>query len=128
MLKTAEAIKWLVYFSVALGVVFLVQAYSLLPADVFDFIATGWALFVVDAVLLSFRPALAYYLAFALAVLALASSLPQSAHYAFIEAGEVLPSLTFILGSAAQALLVVFVPLNEWQSRRRRAPPTGSPS
>lgn len=108
--KTSSAIQALVYFSVALGVVFLAQVYDLLPSAVFDVIALGWVLFVVDAVLLSFRPRAARVLALALALLALASSLPQSAHYAFIEAGEVLPSLTFILGSAAQVLLVILVP------------------
>jgi hypothetical protein len=114
----AGAIQSLILFSVLLGVVFLVQVYGVLPGPVFDVIFVGWVLFVVDSVLTFVRRTVAFYLAFILAVLALASSLPQSAHYAFIQAGELLPSATFILGSLAQVLLVLLVPYFVIRQRR----------
>ncbi|HXW36542.1 MAG TPA: hypothetical protein VEJ36_01370 [Nitrososphaerales archaeon] len=118
MVSVPNAIKGLVYFSVILGVVFLAQAQGALPHPVFDIIALGWALFVVDALLTRVRVKASFYLAFVLAVLALVSSLPQTAHYAFIEEGELLPSATFILGSLAQITLVVLVPYYFLKSRR----------
>ncbi len=130
MPSLGKTIQTLIFFSVALGVVFLAQVYDILPRDVFAFIAVGWVLFVADAGLSLIRPRASYYLAFVLAVLALASSLPQTAHYAFIESGELLPSATFILGSAAQVLLVVLVPYYFVASRRSKStvPSTGIPS
>ena len=125
MVSPEKTVRALIYFSVALGVVFLAQAYDILPPAVFGIIATGWALFVVDAALTFVSTRYSFYLAFLLAVLALGSSLPQGAHYSFIEAGEVLPSATFILGSLAQVLLIIFVP---YYFYRRRAESTGSPS
>jgi hypothetical protein len=124
-----NAIQALIFLSVILGVVFLLQVYNVLPSAVFDVIVVGWILFVIDAALTQVRPRLSYYLAFILAVLALASSLPQTAHYAFIENGEVLPSATFILGSAAQIALAVLVPYYFLSSRRSGSGPAkGSPS
>lgn len=114
-------IQALVLFSVVLGVLFLVQVQGLLPQEVFDFVAVGWVLFIVDAALTFAKPRVSYYLAFVLAVLALGSSLPQTAHWAFIEEGDLLPSATFILGSAAQVLLIVLVPVYFLSRRRQRA-------
>lgn len=117
-MSTPRAIQVLVVFSVVLGEVFLIQAYTLVPTDVFDFVATGWALFVVDSALTFVRPRVSYYLAFVLALLALGSSLPQTAHYALVESGDLLPAATFILGSAAQVLLVILVPYHLLRGRR----------
>jgi hypothetical protein len=105
-----RTIQTLVIFSTVLGVLFLLQAYRLVPTSVFEFVTAGWILFVVDSCLTFLRPRLSYYLAFVLAVLALSSSLPETAHYAFIATGDLLPAATFVLGSAAQVLLVVLVP------------------
>lgn len=110
MASLGRVIQVIVIFSVVLGVVFLVQANGLVPGYVFDYVTAGWILFVVDCGLTFFRPRVSYALAFVLAVLALASSLPQPAHYSFITSGDVLPAATFILGSAAQFLLVFLVP------------------
>lgn len=117
MPSTGRTIQILIIFSTVLGVVFLPQVYGVLPLMVFDFIAVGWVLFVIDSVLTFVRPKVSYYLAFVLAVLALASSLPQSVHYAFIENGVILPAATFVLGSAAQILLVIFVPYHFLRER-----------
>lgn len=94
------------------------QVYGVLPADIFDFVATGWVLFIIDSVLTFTNPKVSYYMAFVLAILALFSSLPESAHYTFIENGVLLPAATFILGSLAQVLLVVFVPYHFIKERR----------
>ena len=130
MPSLAQALRATIYFSVALGAVFLWEARPLLPSDVFYFVATGWALFVADAVLTLYRPDAAYALAAVLALLALVSALPQSAHYAFIEERDLLPAATFILGSASQVLILIIAPT--YFARRRRAPrraaATGSPS
>lgn len=118
MRRTGRAIQLLVLFSVLLGIVFLWQVSSLLPSMAFEFVATGWVLFVVDGALTFVRPRTAYYLAWILALLALGTSLPQSAHFAFIQEGALLPSLTFIAGSAAQLLLIVLVPYHFLRERR----------
>jgi hypothetical protein len=89
------------------------------PPSIFDFVAIGWALFLVDSVLTFLRPEVSYEMAFVLALLALFSSLPQSAHYAFIEEGAVLPATTFIAGNVAQVLLLVLVPYHFLRARRR---------
>jgi len=115
-----KLIQALILFSVVLGVLFLAQAYTLVPSFVFDLVSAGWVLFVVDAALTFYRPRVSYYLAFVLALLALGSSLPQTAHYAFIEEGDFGPAATFILGSAAQVLLVILVPYHFLRERRLR--------
>jgi hypothetical protein len=102
-----------------LGVAFLVQVYGVVPSWLFLSVSVGWGLFVVDSVLTFVRPRISYYLAFALAVLAFVSSVPQTAHYAFIEQGLLLPSATFLLGSAVQVLLIVVVPYHLLKTRRR---------
>ncbi len=124
MVDYGRAVQSLVVFSAVLGVPFLLEVNGLLPAAAFDFVFAGWVLFVVDAFLTFLRPVPAYALAFVLAILALASSLPQSAHYGLIESGELLQAATFVLGSAAQVLLLVLVPLYFLGRRRplRAAP------
>jgi hypothetical protein len=117
--STGRAVQLLVLFSTALGVLFLTQVYGVVPAALFDFLALGWVLFVVDSILTFYNPSVSYYMAFALAALALFTSLPQSTHYGFIETGQILPSAIFILGSAAQALILVFVPYHFIAERRR---------
>lgn len=114
-----RAIQGLVLFSTALGVLFLAQVYGTLPSLVFDFVAVGLALFVVDSILTFVAPWASYVLAFALAVSALASSLPQSSHYAFLANGQLVPSATFLFGSAAQVLLIAAVLYHFTLGKRR---------
>lgn len=118
MTRLGRTIRALILFSVLLGVLFLAQVYGAVPTEVFAIVSVGWVLFVVDLAMSFVRPRLSYYFAFVLAILALSSSLPETAHYAFIQAGEVLPSATFVLGSAAQVLLVILVPYFAWKSRK----------
>ncbi|HME18852.1 MAG TPA: hypothetical protein VKF15_03845 [Nitrososphaerales archaeon] len=119
MFSSGRAIQGLVLFSAVLGVAFLWQVNGLLPPFVFDFLATGWVLFLVDGALTFIRPRASYAMAFVLALLALISSLPQSAHYAFIAEGAVLPSVTFVAGTLAQVLLLVLVPFHFLRAKRR---------
>ncbi|MDA4125156.1 MAG: hypothetical protein OK438_06910 [Thaumarchaeota archaeon] len=118
-METGRVIQALIIFSALLGLAFLWIANGVLPGAVFDFIAVGWALFVVDSALTFIRPVASYYLGLVLAVLALASSLPQSAHYALIENGQVLQATVFILGSAAQVLIILLMGLRFVKSRRK---------
>jgi len=111
-----------VLFSTLLGVVFLWQAADLLPGFVFDFIAFGWVLFVLDSLLTFVRPKVSYYLAFVLGILALSASLPQSAHWAFVQEGDLVPAGIFIAGAIAQVLLLILVPLHFLIQRRPTAP------
>ena len=109
MSSLPRTIQALILFSVALGVFFLYLAQPLLPSAVFYFVLLGWALFVVDGVLTFVRPRWSYYLGLVLAVLALGETLGQPEHYALVEAGNIPATVTLILGSAAQALIITLV-------------------
>ncbi len=116
--KTGRAIQSLIIFSTLLGILFLWQVYGVLPSIAFDLLAVGWGLFVVDSALTFVRPKIAYYLGLVLAILALATSLPQSTHYSFIQNGVLLPSATFVAGTAAQVLIIVLVLYHFVHARR----------
>ena len=107
--RIGRAIQACVLLSVVLGILFLAQAYGLVPSFVFEFVAVGWVLFVIDAIITFVRPRVSYALALVLAVLALGSSLPQSSHWAFIANGDLLPAFTFLAGSAVQVVLILLV-------------------
>jgi hypothetical protein len=101
----------LIYVSVALGGVLLPQLYGLVPVWLFSSVLVGWLAYVVVAVLAAKGRSIAYPLAFVLAVLTLAVSLPQPEHYSFVEAGFSLASSTFIVGSAVQVALLILTPI-----------------
>jgi hypothetical protein len=125
-MRAARLIELLIVLSVLFGAFFLYVVYGEVPAVLFDALALGWALFVVDAVLIFVRPVASYYLACALALVALASSLTQSVHYAFISEGMLLQGGIFVTGSAVEALLVAaFV---YWVLRERRTKARDIPS
>jgi uncharacterized membrane protein len=104
-----RGIQGLILFSTVLGVFFLWQAHPLLPPDVFDALALGWSLFVVDSVLTFVRPNISYYIGLVLAVLALSETLSQPEHYALVESGNIPATVILVLGSIAQALLIILV-------------------
>jgi hypothetical protein len=103
-----RVIQGLILFSTILGVVFLWQAYPLLPSDAFGFVAFGWVLFVVDSCLTFIRPMISYYLGIVLGVIALGATLSQPAHFALVGSGALLASATIVLGATAEVLLVIF--------------------
>ena len=121
MVSLARAIQGLIVFSTVLGVFFLWQAYPLLPGDVFDILAFGWLLFLVDSLLTLARPTASYYLGLVLAVVALSETLTQPEHYALVENGNVPAPVILVVGAIAQALLIGSV---VWfvVSKRRKDP------
>lgn len=124
MRRLERAIQGFIVFSALLGALFLWEAEGLLPAMVFDIILVGWVLFVVDGFLTFVRPVASYYLGMALAVLGLATSLPQPEHYTFFQDGQVAAASIFTLGSAAEFAIVVLVAYYVFTSRRRATRPT----
>ena len=109
MVSVARLIQELIVFSTVLGVFFLWQAYPLLPGDVFDILAFGWFLFLVDSLFTFVRPRLSYYLGLVLAVVALSETLTQPEHYALVENGNMPATVILVLGSIAEALLIASV-------------------
>ncbi len=107
MSALTRAIQALILFSTLLGILFLWQAYPLLPPFVFYFVSFGWVLFVIDSALTFLRPKASYYLGLALGVLALAATLSQPEHYFLVTSGNLLPAATIVLGSLAQAMLII---------------------
>jgi len=105
-----DAVNLLVYLSVALGIVLLPQLYDLVPSWLFLSVLVGWLAYVIVAVLVAKGRSVAYPLAFVLALLTLAVSLPQPAHYSYVEAGPSLASATFLFGSALQLALAILIP------------------
>ena len=120
MPRSTSAIQVLIIASAILGVALLWEIRSMVPANVLEIVTVGWILFVVDSALTFLKPTPSYYFGLVLAVLALSSSLPQSAHWAFIENGVLVPSAIFIAGSAMQVLIIVLVVLFAVSSRRQR--------
>jgi hypothetical protein len=109
MISLPRAIQGLILFSTLLGIFFLWQAYPLLPRDVFEILTFGWALFAIDSVLTFLRPKVSYYLGLVLAAIALFETLSQPEHYSLVESGNLPATVTLVLGSTAQALLIILV-------------------
>jgi hypothetical protein len=105
----ARAIQGLILFSTALGVFFLLQAYQVVPADVFYILLTGWLLFAFDSVLTFIRPKVSFYLGLVLALVALTETLTQPEHYALVENGNVAATITLVLGSISQGILIALI-------------------
>jgi hypothetical protein len=119
MASAARAIQGLILFSAALGVFFLWQAQPLLPPDIFYILTFGWLLFVLDSVLTFVRPKVSYYFGLVLGVVALVETLSQPEHYALVENGNVPATIILVLGSLAQALLIIMVVYYVISERRR---------
>jgi len=119
MASVARAIQGLILFSAALGVFFLWQARPLLPSDVFYILTFGWLLFVLDSILTFVRPRLSYYFGLVLGVVALGETLSQPEHYALVENGNMAATVILVLGSIAQALLIILVVYYVYSERRK---------
>ena len=118
MVSLRRAVNLLIYLSVAMGVALLPQLYPLVPSWLFYSVFIGWLAYVVVAVLAASGRKVAYPLAFVLAVLTLAVSLPQPEHYSF---GASLASATFLIGSVLQIALLVLVPVYLRRSKSGKA-------
>ena len=121
MSRLTGAIQGLILFSTALGLVFLWQAHSVLPSDVFDIIAFGWVLFALDSALTFVRPVVSYYLGLVLAAIALTLTLSQPAHFALVASGNLLAAVTIVLGSIAEGLLMDLAAYFAISQRRKDA-------
>ena len=117
MASLGRAVQALIIFSALLGAVFLVEVYGNVPMLLFEIVAVGWIFFVADSIMTFVRPRVSYMMGFALALLTLLGSLPESSHYAFLAQGEYLQGATFILGSGAQFALLVLVPYYFYKHR-----------
>jgi hypothetical protein len=106
MSNLPKVIQGLILFSTLLGIFFLWQVYPVLPAAVFDFVAFGWVLFVLDSFLTFVRPKASFYLGVVLAALALVATLSQPEHYTLVSSGNIPATITIFLGSAAEILLI----------------------
>jgi hypothetical protein len=110
----------LIYLSVALGIVLLPQLYVLVPSWLFFSVLGGWLAYLLVAVLAATGRNVAYPLAFVLAILTLAVSLPQPEHSSYVAAGFSLASATFVAGSIVQLMLIILVPAYLWRKRLQR--------
>ena len=119
MPSTGRAIQGLILFSCLWGVLFLWQVYDLLPPTAFEFVAAGWALFVVDGILTFMKQRASFILGFVLAIAALVASLGEPEHYVIAQSGNYLALLTLVLGAGAQALLILLVPYYLYRQRKK---------
>lgn len=104
--------NWLVCSSVILGAVLLVQLYLMMvPYWLLYSILAGWTLYLIIAIALAKGREQAYPAALALSIVTLAVSLPQPEHLSLAESGPTLASLTFIVGSALQIGVIIFIAL-----------------
>jgi hypothetical protein len=111
LLSLRRTIDLLIYLSVALGIVLLPQLYPFVPTWLFLSVLGGWLAYVIVAILAATGRRIAYPLAFVLSILTLAVSLPQPEHQSFVMAGLSLASLTFLVGSAFQLVLLILIPV-----------------
>ena len=111
----------LIYLSVASGIVLLPQLYGVVPDWLFFSVFSGWAAYLVVAILAWRGRSIAYPLALILAFLTLAVSLPQPEHYSIVAEGFSLASTTFIIGSALQIALIILIPILLYRNRSRRS-------
>jgi len=106
-----RTIDLLIYLSVAMGILLLLQLYALVPSWLFYSVLVGWLAYVIVAALAATGHRIAYPLAFVLSLLTLAVSLPQPEHQSFVEAGLSPASITFLVGSALQLALLILIPV-----------------
>ena len=120
MTRLESAISWLVYASVALGVLFLYVLYGTpgIPNFLFPSILAGEIVWFLCAVAISRRVRWAPYMAVVLAVITLAVSLSQPTHYTFAETGQIVAFLIFTGGAVLQFVLLAAVALFLFRSRR----------
>lgn len=117
MVALPRVVQGLILFSTLFGIVFLVEVYPLLSPDVFDLIAFGWVLFVIDSILTFIRPKISFYLGVVLALIALGETLGQPEHYQLIAAGDLSATATIAIGSVAEALLIILAAYYLYTSR-----------
>jgi hypothetical protein len=106
-----RTIDLLIYLSVIMGVVLLLQLYVLVPTWLFYSVLVGWLAYIIVAFLTAMGHRIAYPAAFVLSIFTLSVSLPQPEHQSFVEAGLSPASITFLVGSALQVVLLILIPI-----------------
>ncbi|MGD0637194.1 MAG: hypothetical protein ABSA72_04050 [Nitrososphaerales archaeon] len=115
MAELKKAIQWLVFASVAMGVLFILAAGTLVPSWLLASIVAGELAYAAAAYALARGHRAAYYAVEVLALIVLAVSLPQPGHYAFASDGQVGAFLIFGIGSVLQICLIVLIPVHLWR-------------
>jgi hypothetical protein len=108
-LQVRASVNYLIYASVILGVVLLIQLYMIVPSWLFYSIVTGWIAYVIVAVLVARRLETAYPAALVLAILTLFVSLPRPEHQNMVLAGFSIGAFTFLAGSILQFGVIVLI-------------------
>src|SRR5437016_13254480 len=99
----------LIYASIFLGAVLLIQLFALVPVWLFYSVLAGWIAYLIVALAVAKGLKMAYPLSLVLAILTLAVSLPRPEHYSLVHGGLSPASLTFIAGSVLQASVILAV-------------------
>src|SRR2546425_2355490 len=84
----------LIYASIFLGAVLLIQLFALVPVWLFYSVLAGWIAYLFVALAVAKGLKMAYPLSLILAILTLAVSLPRPEHYLLIQAGFSAASFT----------------------------------
>jgi len=105
-MKLRRVTDVLIYASVALGVVLLLQLWFLVPSWLFYSVAVGWTAYLITAIAVARGHEGAYKIVLILAIITLLVSLPQPEHYAFVSEGINLASMTFVAGSIFQLWII----------------------
>lgn len=106
-----RGVEVIIYLSVASGLVLLPQLYFMVPMWFFYSVLIGWLAYVLAAAAVASGRQAAYPFAFVISIITLFVSLPQPEHYAFVSAGLSLASLTFVIGSILQFILIILIPI-----------------
>ena len=110
----------LIYASIFLGVVLLIQQFALVPVWLFYSVLAGWIAYLIVALAVAKGLKVAYPLSLVLAILTLAVSLPRPEHYSLVQAGLSPASLTFIAGSVFQVAVILTVSSYLFMTREDR--------
>jgi len=110
VLKTLKTLtRFLIYSSILLGAILLVELYAVVPVWLSYSVLAGWVAYLFIAVAIAKDLKIAYPLSLVLAILTLAVSLSQPEHHSLVQAGPSPASLTFIVGSILQVAVILTV-------------------
>jgi hypothetical protein len=113
---------WLIYSSVILGLVLLVQLYAIVPSWLFYSVLAGWIAYLISAIAVAKSLKISYPVSLTLAVLTLAVSLPQPEHSSLVQGGISFASVTFVAGSVLQVGVILSVSIYLFETRRLSQP------
>ena len=106
-LQLKRTLRWLIYGSVALGVILLIQLYLIVPTWLFYSILGGWLSYLAVAIAAAKGREIAYPAALVLSIITLLVTLPRREHQNLVLGGFSIGSITFLIGSALQVAVSV---------------------